>query len=92
MYPKEFIEWLRINTKTQPFIKNGIFDMYWILIKDVDPWDDASSKPYTTDEIYEHWKTKVSKLSDMKLGGKEITYKRLKKKVDEIQKKKLLKK
>lgn len=93
MYPKEFIEWLRINCRTQTlYTKDEIFDIYWVIIKDIDPWDDMSRKPYTTDEIYEHWKTEVSQFSDMKLGGKEITYKRLKKRVDDIQKKKLLKK
>jgi hypothetical protein len=56
MYEGEFIEWLRLYCSTTFQQRNGLWDMFWCVTKDVNPWDNTPLHFFTTDELYNHWK------------------------------------
>jgi hypothetical protein len=55
MYPRDFLEWLRFNCKTQIGLRTDKYDIFWVLIKDLNPWDEMAKTLYTLDEIYAYW-------------------------------------
>ena len=59
MYPKEFLEWIRLNCRTSVQVKKGLMDIFWYKIEDEHPWDGEPTHTYNTDELFEHWKDKM---------------------------------
>jgi hypothetical protein len=59
MYEGQFIEWLRLNCTTTLQQRNGMWDMFWCITEDVNPWDDTPLHFYSTDEMYNYWLEKV---------------------------------
>ena len=61
MYSHEFLEWMKYHCTTFGEIRNGVFDVYWCLNKDMHSWDNVPSKVYTTEQLHEYWEKNEKK-------------------------------